>query len=196
MTIRFARIITGVILLGLPVPGALAQAPTGPVVMKTRNSTLLQWWIVDPQSGVAAFYGGDILAICREEPNAHDLLDLVEVDVGDIRNNMIASGKEIGASLWDHAPPFRVPALCQDILARGTPMASGTADLVFTAADLEAMFDPTRENRHRAAFGMTAQGQMRTPRGEDLRVNAHYRCTAVADQPGAQRCVQGVEVKR
>jgi hypothetical protein len=89
----------------------------------------------------------------------------MEVDIQDIRNNMVLSGKDVGASLWDHAPPFRVPALCRDILARGSPMASGTANVRFTVADLEAMFDPTRENRHRASYGGTKSTRNAAMRG-------------------------------
>jgi hypothetical protein len=195
MTSRhLVRWLAGLLFLVLPGQAAQGQSPSGAVIMKSKNSGLIQWWVVDPASGVAAFYGGDLLAICREEPDAHDLVDVMEVDIQDIRNNMVLSGKDVGASLWDHAPPFRVPGLCRDILARGSPMASGTANVRFTVADLEAMFDPTRENRHRASYGMTAQGLLTTPQGETLRVNAHYRCVAVADQPGARRCTQGVKV--
>jgi hypothetical protein len=61
------------LLVGLWSDGAHAQGATGPIMMRSEGSTELQCWIVDPTSGVAAFYGGDIVAICKEEPDAHDL---------------------------------------------------------------------------------------------------------------------------
>lgn len=180
----FRALTAAILVFGAWTGVADAQAPSGPVVMRSENSAVLQWWIVDPESGIAAFYGGDIVAICEAEPDAHDLLDLQEVqNPEDVV--YVAPGEGIGTSLWDRAPVFRVPGLCEDLLTRDGPMATGTADLMFTGRFPETWGDPS-------TYGMAARASMLTPEGDTLRVNAHYRCRWDGD---SQRCTQGVVVK-
>lgn len=190
---RFCCVAAGLLLAGAWPDVADAQSRSGPIVMRSANSSVLQWWIVDPGTGVAAFYGGDIVAICKAEPGAHDLLDLQEVDIPNDANrrNSLFRGKRIGASLWDRAPPFN-GRLCADILARGAPMATGTADLTFNGADLASFLDP--DNRNASTYGMNAHGTMRAPDGQTLRVNAHYRCRWDGNDNRTLRCTQGVAV--
>lgn len=170
-----------------------SQTASGPVVMRSQGSTVLQWWVVDPTSGVAAFYGGDIIAICNAAPGGHDLLDLQQVDIPDdaARENWLAKGDDIDASLWDHAPPFNA-GLCADILAREGPMATGTARLTFTGNDISSFLDP--DNRNTSTYGMNAHGTMRAPDGRTLRVNANYRCKWDGNDNRTVRCTQGVVV--
>jgi hypothetical protein len=178
------------LLVGLWSDGAHAQGATGPIMMRSEGSTELQWWIVDPTSGVAAFYGGDIVAICKEEPDAHDLVDLQELKApAGIASNLLAQGKDIGASLWERAPTFSVPQLCRDILSQDTPLATGTAALTFTGRFPKIWNDP----EVLSPYGMAAQGDMLTPDGESIGVNAHYRCVKNRERT---RCTQGVTVKQ
>jgi hypothetical protein len=183
------RVAATLLLLFASYEAAAAQAPSGPVVVRSPNSSAFQVWIVDPGTGVAAFYGGDIVAICREEPDAHDLLDMTEVyDPQDLAMVFAAQGKDIGASLWDRAPPFNA-RLCQDILARGAPLATGTADVTSTGRFPQTWADPDVMG----VYGLTAQGTMTTPQGETLRVNGHWRCQGRAPE---SRCTQGLVVNR
>jgi hypothetical protein len=99
-----------------------------------------------------------------------------------------ARGREIGASLWSHAPPFNA-RLCQDILSRKVPIATGTATMAATGRFPQTWGDPDVMT----VYGVTAQGTMRTPQGETLRVNSHWRCQG--DGPET-RCAQGVVVNR
>lgn len=169
---------------------AVAQVGSGPVVMRSENSSALQLWIVDPESGLAAFYGGDILAICRNEPDAHDLTDLQQVyDPQGMAVVFVEQGKDIGASLWEHAPPFVVPGLCQDILSRPGPIATGTADIVATGRWPADWSNP--DPKVQTVYGATARGTMRTPDGETLRVNGHWRCQGGG---ATTRCTQGLAV--
>lgn len=164
-----------------------AQDSPESVVMRSQNT--ITWWVVDSSSGLAMFYGGDIVKICSEEPEGYDLLEFHEVQQpNDVATNLVAKGDGIGASLWDHAPPFVMPRLCTDILSRNGPMATGTADLTFIGRFPATWSDPDVV----APYGLTASGTMTTPVGETLRVNARYRCVATGAK---QRCTQGLTVR-
>jgi len=183
---RCRRVAIVTLLAGAWAVGLTAQAPEGPVVMRSEN--LITWWVVDPTSGVAAFYGGDIIAICQEDPEGYDLLDFQNVSQpNEVARNLVAKGDDVGMSLWDHAPPFVGARLCADILARGTPMATGTADITITGRFPTTWADPDVT----APFGLAARGTLTTPEGETLNVTSHYRCVA---RGGEQRCTQGVVV--
>lgn len=172
------------------IPGTATAQGDGPVVMRSENSTVLQLWIVDPQSGLAAFYGGDILAICRNEPDGHDLTDLQSVyDPREAAQVFLQKGKNVRASLWESAPPFS-PRLCQDILSRPGPMATGTADIVATGRWPTDWSDP--DPNVQTVYGATANGTMTTSEGEVLRVNSHWRCRGWSTDT---RCTQGVNVE-
>lgn len=167
-----------------------AQDPSGSVVMRSEN--IITWWVVDPSSGVAAFYGGDIIQICSDDPEGHDLLDFQEVhQPNEVAFALVAKGDDIGSSLWDHPPPFIMPRLCHDILSRDGPMATGTADITVSGrfiTDWDALDAPGAVS----TFGMTARGTMQTPDGATLRVDSRYRC---AQGGGERRCTQGVDVR-
>lgn len=186
-TVPIRPTVTALLLSAMAQGTAVAQ---GPVVMRSENSSALQLWIVDPESGLAAFFGGDLLAICRGEPDAHDLTDLQQVyDPQEAAVAFVEQGQDIGASLWDHAPPFAVPALCQDILSRPGPMATGMADITATGRWPADWSNP--DPKVQTVYGATARGTMRTPDGETLRVNGHWRCQG----GGANtRCTQGLQV--
>jgi hypothetical protein len=165
----------------------IAQAAPGSVVMRSQN--VITWWVVDPSTGLTAFYGGDIIAICNDNPDGYDLLDFQEAHApNDIATNLVAKGKGIGASLWDHAPPFRMPALCQDILSRGAPKATGTADLTITGRFPVTWADPTVVS----PFGMTARATMHTPDGQVIRVSSQYRCVS---RGADMQCTQSVQAQ-
>lgn len=182
--------VTGLLLVAVAHGTAAAQNGTGPLVMRSENSSALQVWIVDPESGLAAFYGGDLLAICRDEPGGHDLVDIQEVyDPQEMAKVFVEQGKDVGASLWDHAPPFVVPRLCQDILSRPGPMATGTANLTTSGRFPLSWTDPVGVT----VYGMTARGTMSTPDGESLRVNGHWRCRG---QGTDTHCTRGLVVNR
>lgn len=189
--VRSGRCAAAVLLLvGLWSDGAHAQGVTGPIVMRSEGSTELQWWIVDPTSGVAAFYGGDIVAICKEEPDAYDLLDLHELKApAGIASNLLAQGEGIGASLWGRAPTFSYPLLCRDILSQDAPMATGTAAVTFNGRFPETWNDSDVVS----PYGMAAQGDMLTPDGQSIGVNAHYRCVKSRERT---RCTQGITIKQ
>jgi hypothetical protein len=195
MSYRRSVVGVGVLLLGTATGRGGAQTPSrsGPIVMRSAESSLLQWWTVDPQSGLAAFYGGDIVAICKNEPGAHDLLDLSTVDIPqrDTRSNTVAKGDDVGASLWEHAPPFNAH-LCADILSRPGPIATGTAQVTATASDLESYLSADVKNR--TTYGVMGRGTMNAPDGTVYRVTSHYRCTFGGQTGARDRCVQGVEV--
>lgn len=177
------------LLLAMAHAPATAQDASEPVVVRSEDSSLFQVWVVDPESGLAAFFGGDIVAICRNEPDAHDLLDITEVyEPQELASVFAARGTDIGASLWDHAPPFN-PRLCQDILAREGPIATGTASMASTGRFPRTWADPSVKT----VYGITAQGTMQTTEGETLRVNAHWRCQG---QSTDTRCSQGVVVNQ
>ncbi len=164
-----------------------AQEPPRSVIMRSQN--VITWWVVDPASGRAAFYGGDIVAICRDDPDGYDLLDFQEAQApNDLATNLVAKGSGIGASLWESPPPFVMPRLCHDILARGEPMARGTADITITGRFPVTWADP----RVVSPFGMTASGTMLTPTGETLHVQSHYRCVWRDD---AMRCTENVTIR-
>lgn len=164
-----------------------AQGSQGSIVMRSQN--VITWWVVDPSSGVAAFHGGDIIAICSGDPSGYDLLDFREVQApNDVATNLVARGRSIGASLWDPAPPFVMPRLCHDILARGAPIAIGTADITITGRFPVTWADPDVVS----PFGMTARATMQTPDGRSLQVNSHYRCVT---KPPEMECTQGVTVR-
>lgn len=163
-----------------------AQNAEGPIIMRSQGT--IQWWAVDPRTGQAAFYGGDIVAICNEEPGGHDLVDLQVVHPpADLAQSVTARGEDVGASLWDHAPPFN-PNLCADILSREGPLAVGTADLTWSGRIAVDWGNPDVTT----PYGMAAHGTMRTPEGETLRVNSHFRCVYTG---GNTKCTQGVQVR-
>lgn len=182
-TLVLATLLTGTLAVGLA-----AQGPEGAVIMRSENH--ITWWVVDPSSGVAAFYGGDIIAICNEDPEGWDLLDFQDVSQpNDVARNLVAKGDDIGTSLWDHAPPFIVPRLCADILARGAPMAIGTSDITITGRFPTTWADPDVT----APFALSARGTLTTPDGETLDVTSRYHC--VRSRSGERRCTQGVVVR-
>lgn len=164
-----------------------AQDPSGSVVMRSEN--IITWWVVDPSSGVAASYCGDIIQICSDDPEGHDLLDFQVVDQpNEVAFALVAQGDDIGSSLWDHQPPFIMPRLCHDILSRDGPMATGTADLTVSGRFIEDWDAPGAVH----PFGMTARGTMQTPDGATLHVDSRYRCV---QKDGEMRCTQGVHVR-
>lgn len=164
-----------------------AQESPRSVIMKSQN--VITWWVVDEATGQAAFYGGDIVAICNDDPAGYDLLDFQEVQApNEIATNLVAKGRDVGASLWDRAPPFVMPRLCHDILARGAPLAIGTADITITGRFPVTWADPDVVS----PFGMTASGTMTTPDGAAVLVNAQYRCVT---RGGEMRCTQNLSVR-
>lgn len=189
MKLRYRLLILSLFLLSaIANPGPLeAQASARSVVM--RSEGIVTWWVVDPGTGQAAFYGGDIVAICRDDPDGYDLVDFHEMEApGAVATTMVGRGSDVGASLWDHAPPFVMPRLCTDILSRGAPLAVGTANITMTGRFPVAWGDPDVVS----PFGLTANGTMRTPGGETLRVHSQYRCVA---RSADMRCTQNVTVR-
>jgi hypothetical protein len=184
------RMLRLVIMLMLVVAGTdslRAQEQPRSVIMRSQN--VITWWVVDEATGQAAFYGGDIVAICSDDPAGYDLLEFQEVQApNEIATNLVAKGRDVGASLWDRPPPFVMPRLCHDILARGAPMATGTADITITGRFPVTWADPDVVS----PFGMTASGSMKTPEGATLRVNAQYRCVT---RGGEMRCTQNLSVR-
>lgn len=164
-----------------------AQESPRSVIMHSKN--VITWWVVDEATGQAAFYGGDIVAICSDDAAGYDLLDFQEVQApNEIATNLVAKGSDVGASLWDRAPPFVMPRLCHDILARGAPLATGTADITITGRFPVTWADPDVVS----PFGMTASGTMMTPDGATVRVHAQYRCVT---RGGEMRCTQNLSVR-
>lgn len=185
---RIRRTVVLLLLVGVSAGSPLhGQASPESVLMLSEDT--ITWWVVDSSSGLAMFYGGDIVKICSDDPEGYDLLAFQEVrQPNDVATNLVAKGEDIGASLWDHAPPFVMPRLCTDILSRSGPMATGTADLTLIGRFPTTWSDPDVV----APYGLTASGTMTTPDGETLRVNARYRCVA---RGAEQRCTQGVTVR-
>jgi hypothetical protein len=175
------------LMLAVAVSDSLRAQESRSVIMRSQN--VITWWVVDEVSGQAAFYGGDIIAICRDDPAGYDLLEFQEVQApNEIATNLVAQGRDVGASLWDRAPPFVMPRLCHDILARGAPMATGTADITITGRFPVTWADPDVVS----PFGMTATGTMETREGATMRVNAQYRCVT---RGGDMRCTQNLTVR-
>lgn len=186
---RYAmRVLSVVMLLMLMATDSLrAQESPRSVIMRSQN--VITWWVVDEASGQAAFFGGDIVAICGDDPAGYSLLEFQEVQApNEIATNLVAKGRDVGASLWDRAPPFVMPRLCQDILARDGPLATGTADITITGRFPVTWADPDVVS----PFGMTAAGTMQKTDGSTLRVNAQYRCVT---RGGDMRCTQNLSVR-
>jgi hypothetical protein len=184
------RIMVVGLLLAGAVQGTAKAQVNGPVVIRSEDSTVLQLWIVDPETGVAAFYGGDIIAICQNDPDGHNLTDLQTVyGPQELAEVFVQKGRNVGASLWDPAPPFVVPRLCQNILSRPGPVATGTADIVATGRWPTDWSDP--DPKVQTVYGATARGTMRTPAGETLRVESHWRCRGWSTDT---RCTEDVVV--
>lgn len=164
-----------------------AQPSSGSVIMRSQNT--VTWWVVDEESGRAAFFGGDIVAICQQDPEGYDLLDFQEVEQpNDVATNLVARGDGIGTSLWAKAPTFAGAALCRDVLAAGEPLATGSSDL-----NIMARFPTTwAEADITMPYGMTARGTVWTPEGEEMSVNARFRCVS---RSGETKCTQGLTVR-
>lgn len=154
-----------------------------------RSQTTIMWWVVDAETGRAAFFGGDIVALCDQDPEGYDLLEFQEVEQpNDVATQLVAHGDGIGTTLWEKAPTFSWPtALCRDVRA-AEPLAVGESDLTFSGRFPTKWADPEVT----APYGLTAQGTLRTPEGEELRLNARYRCVF---RGGETRCTQGLTVR-
>lgn len=183
----FGSLLGGLLLAGMAHGMAIAQSH--PIVMRSENSTALQLWMVDSETGRAAFYGGDIVAICRNDPDGHDLTDIQQVyDSQGLAQVFLQKGKNVRSSLWDPAPPFS-PSLCREILSRPGPIATGTATIVGTGRWPVDWSNP--DPKVQTVYGATASGSMQTDDGKTLRVQSHWRCRGWSTET---QCTQDVVV--
>ena len=164
-------------------PTQAADSPdaTGPVVMLGEYQGLA-WWIVDPDSHVTAFYGGDIQAICRDDPMMFSAVKdfsyvkyvYLKAPTEKRRFNDLERGSDVAASLWDGPPPFVLPQLCADILAR-SPIATGTAHVHLSAVNVGNA--PVPDARGRSVLTFSGQGTMNKPDGTTIRVQSSSGCS-------------------
>jgi len=166
-------------LVGGPAVAAADEAPdsSGPIVLRGAYQGLA-WWIVDPGTGMAAFYGGDIQTICENDPNMFGAVE----GFSDVRYQVVEGpndrwtdlerGDDVGASLWDGPPPFRLPQLCANILSR-SPVAVGTARVKLNVVNLGS--DPAAHGRSVITF--TGKGSFEKPDGESVSVQSSSTCS-------------------
>lgn len=159
---------------------------SGPVVMRGEYQGL-SWWVVDPDSHVTAFYGGDIQSICRSDPNIFGAVEgfsYVRYQIVDSESDKhllsdLERGKDVGASLWDGPPPFRVPQLCADILSRD-PIAVGTAHIKLNVINVRS--SPGETAKGRSVITFSGQGSMQKQSGESVKVKSTSNCSWPANE--------------
>lgn len=186
MTVRTITLAAALLLATVAAGPLEAQSSSGAVIM--RSAGHITWWVVDSDSGTAAFFGGDIAAICSGDPSGYDLLDFREVtDPREVARTMQARG-EVGVSVWDSPPPFVMPRLCNDILSRDGPSAVGTAGVSISGRFPVTWADPDVTS----PFGLSASGMVETTAGESLRLQAGYRCVTV---DATMSCRQHLQIR-
>lgn len=188
---HFARLAAIGVVLAFAVPEPSQAQSSGAVIMRSEGH--ITWWVVDEASGQAAFFGGDIVAICNDSQDldGYDLLDFRTVtDPRNVAMVMQGSGDEVGTSLWASAPPFVGGRLCRDILSREGPVATGTSQIQVSGRFPVTWADPDVRN----PFGMTAMGTLHTPGGSTLYLNAHYRCASTGEE-SEMSCTYGLDVR-
>lgn len=173
-----------------PVIAASQHGPppsSGPNVSRYEGSFTL--FFVDPETGVSAYFGGDLVALCSGDPEGFAPVAIQEVNVPEDANRFmqLVKARDVPASLWDPAP-----ANCAEVLA-GSPVATGYGDFVSNDNDVLIFLNPESKNAN--AFGGNARAVMETPGGETLRVNAHWRCRWDGNDPATITCTEKVNVQ-
>ena len=139
---------------------------SGPIVL--RSETTMALFCADPDKGIAAVYGLDIVDFCNEIEN-FDIFDLKEVNVPSDVNRIIqlVKGKNVRTSVW----PFILIDNCDQF--KIAPLATGTVDLVYTNNDVYPYWSEKSKNAH--VFGFTAHGKLTGPDGELLHFNSVHK---------------------
>ncbi len=160
-----------------------APASSGQVL---RLDSTFAWRVSDPESGLMAYLGRDIVAWCQGDPAAADTVFYhIVVNPVESRRVMANMTGDVHTSVWPVGP-----SNCARYLSE-TPLATGMSRLHYTDNDMRPADRPDPVNVD--AWGYMAQGILTDAAGEPARFQLVFRATFDGIDPATTR--QHVDIR-
>lgn len=146
--------------------GGFGNGPENPGPIVFRFDDTAGFFLSDFKSGLGVAHGGDVVEFCQTGSTEFDPVLVQLVDVPDDFDRAIVHlvGDDMPTTVW----PF--PDFDCELFTTVDPIATGTADLIYTDNDVDVSNNPNANS-----FGLSAHGKVTTDGGEELNLSTHSR---------------------
>lgn len=157
----------------------------GPNIVRSQNTYAMAY--VDPDAGLLAVIGTDIVAFCTSGA-PFDIVDLQTISVPEDANrlNRLIQGDDMTASVW----PFT--SFDCGLFTTMDPVGTGMVKLVQTDNDVLTFLNP--DSRNANAFGFRVHGALTDPSGHKVQFNSHSNCVWDGDDLATLKCQDKIGV--